>query len=83
MADNTSTATLFLDGNELEAKSFLRINDMLQRNKTLKHLSVNYVMLGDLGARTVSEGFAKNNTVKVRNFRDSKLLTSAGALCFR
>lgn len=65
MADNTSTTTLFLDGNELEAKSFVRINDMLQRNKTLKHLSVNLVMLGELGARTMAEGLAKNTTVKV------------------
>eukprot|EP01127_Copromyxa_protea_P012753 TRINITY_DN3343_c0_g2_i1.p1 TRINITY_DN3343_c0_g2~~TRINITY_DN3343_c0_g2_i1.p1 ORF type:complete len:796 (+),score=176.24 TRINITY_DN3343_c0_g2_i1:42-2429(+) len=64
LAENTSVTSLFLDGNELEAKSFLRLNDMLQRNKTLKHLSINYVMLGDLGARTVAEGFAKNNTVK-------------------
>jgi hypothetical protein len=39
---------------------------MLQTNKVLKHLSINCVMLGDLGARTVAEGFAKNNTVKVK-----------------
>lgn len=49
----------------MEVKSFMQINELLLKNKTISMYSLKFVMLGELGSRTLAEGLAKNTTVKV------------------
>jgi len=63
LLDNTSVTKLLLDGNDMEAKSFLQLNELLMKNNNINFLSLNFVMLGELGSQTISKGLSSNSTV--------------------
>jgi Ran GTPase-activating protein (RanGAP) involved in mRNA processing and transport len=63
LLENTSVTRLLLDGNEMEAKSFLQFNELLLKSTNIDFVSLNFVMLGELGSQTISKGLASNQSV--------------------
>jgi len=65
LINNASVTTLLLDGNDLEVKSFIQLNELLLKNNNITHLSLNFVMLGEHGSHTITNGLALNHSVTI------------------
>eukprot|EP01128_Nolandella_sp_AFSM9_P001883 TRINITY_DN12285_c0_g1_i1.p1 TRINITY_DN12285_c0_g1~~TRINITY_DN12285_c0_g1_i1.p1 ORF type:complete len:1167 (-),score=367.22 TRINITY_DN12285_c0_g1_i1:162-3662(-) len=64
LKQNTSVHTLILDGNEMEVNSFMALRALLEQTETLRYLSLNFVILGELGCKAIVPGLISNSSLR-------------------
>jgi len=76
LLNNTSVKKVLLDGNEMQIKSFISIRNLLAKNNSINYLSINFVNLCELGAKTIVPGLIHNNCLEFLSVSGNDLFSS-------